>query len=296
MHMGRGCFITACALAAVGCKLPSYCLPVSKSLVSCRQTSQQAITAMERGEWAQAEALLAQAVKTCPVDSDARRHYAEALWHRGAQAESLAQLAEAMRLAPEDAEHVVRMGQFQLAQGDYRAALAAADQALSLDVRLAPAWAVRAEALRRQGRSQAALADCHRALSLDPENRELLLLSAEIYRELGQPQRALANLQSLLESYSPGDEPAQPLYLAGLAYAALGRFDDAAESLQAARQRGGPDPEVLYQLATAQLRGGHPDRAEIAAREAVAIWPENPRCRELLDRVRIARTGVAPQR
>ena len=45
---------------------------------------------------------------------------------------------------------------------------------------------------------------------------------AELYRQLNQPERALQTLQLLAETYSPGEEPADCLYLTGLAYVALG--------------------------------------------------------------------------
>ena len=90
-----GLRLTAGLLLAVllsGCRLPGRGGPVSRSVATCRQLSQQGIAALERGQPRQAEALLAKAVDTCSDDPEARRHYGEALWRSGARSEAVAQL------------------------------------------------------------------------------------------------------------------------------------------------------------------------------------------------------------
>jgi tetratricopeptide (TPR) repeat protein len=279
-------------VASAGCQWTGFS-PVSRSMVDCRQGSQQAITCMERGDWPQAEKLLAHAIESCPVDSDARRHYAEVLWQRGARAEALAQLAEAIRLSPDDARHRVRQSEMLLATGNSRGALDSAQRAVALDPNSSACWTSRARAAWQLGEARAALADCHRALAIEPESRELLWLSAELYRELGQPQRALANLQSLMETYPVGEEPPQALFLAGLAYAALGRYDNAIQSYQAARGRGRPDAELLFRLAEAQWHAGRTAQAAAAAREALALSPQHLPSRELLNHIAAVDAGGA---
>jgi tetratricopeptide (TPR) repeat protein len=287
--------LTLLLVNTAGCQWTGFS-PVSRSMVDCRQGSQQAITCMERGDWAQAEKLLNHAIDSCPVDSDARRHYAEVLWQRGAKSEALAQLAEAIRLAPDESRHRVRQSEMLLAIGNANGALASAERAVALDPSAAAAWSCRARAAWQLGEARAALADCHRALAIEPENRELLWLSAELYRELGQPQRALANLQSLMETYPVGEEPPEALFLAGLAYAALGRYDDAVQSYQAARERGRPDAELLYRLAEAQWHAGRAPQAGQAAREALALSPQHQPSRELLNHMAAEDAGVGTRR
>ncbi len=53
-----------------GCRLPGRDGPVPQTLENCRRLSQRGVTALERGDQPQAETLLAQAVKTCPVDAE----------------------------------------------------------------------------------------------------------------------------------------------------------------------------------------------------------------------------------
>ena len=281
----------ACLLA--GCSFCGKLTPVSKDVLKCRQCAQQGLSAIDRGDDARGEALLAQAIQACPVDTEARRAYAEALWRRGAVNESIAQLAEAIRHAPDDPEIRIRMAEMQLAAGQNGKAYQAAQEAIKSDVNQAKAWSTRARALRNAGEVRRALSDCHRALALEPDNQELLLETAEIYRELNQPQRALAQLQTLLETYPLGEEPRQPLHLAGLAYAALERHDEAANCLLAASQRGAPSPDILWHLAQAQLNSGQPARAETTTRSALAVAPDHAGCRGLLDHL-VAATPRVP--
>ena len=111
---------------------------------------------------------------------------------------------------------------------------------------------------------------------------------AELYRALNQPQRALQTLQSLAETYSPGEEPADCLYLTGLAYVAARRTDDGIESFSAALSRGTPTAELYCQLGQAQLLAGHPTEAAGAARQALTLDATHRASRDLLDRIELA--------
>src|ERR1700677_1073468 len=106
--------LLACVTAA-GCRTISHEGPVPRSVATCRQLSQQAINAMERGDWKGAEPLLVRALQTSPADVEARRNYAETLWHRGATAQAVAQMEEARRAAPDDTGLAVRAGEMHLA-------------------------------------------------------------------------------------------------------------------------------------------------------------------------------------
>ena len=287
------------ALAALssGCRLPGGKGPVSRSLAASRQLCQQGVAAIERGQWEQAEQLLSEALDACSEDPDARRHYAEVLWHRGDREAAVAELLEASRVAGEDAILHVRVAQMRLAMGHMDLARQAVQRALDLDPKLSAAWAMRGRVRRAAGQPRLALADYHRALGLDPNDRSIPLEIAQLYRQLDQPQRALAALQSLADTYSPGEEPQDVLYLEGLAYAALGRHDDAVESFSAALVRGQPSPEILYQLAKAELDAGRPTHAAAAAGQALALDPQHQPSRQLLDHTRLAhQPNTLPQR
>jgi tetratricopeptide (TPR) repeat protein len=281
-------------LLMAGCSLPGRQGAVSRSLVASRRFTQEGVAAIERGQWQQAEEALAQAVRTCPFDPDARRHYAEALWHRGERDRAIAELEEAVRLAVDDAELHVVLAEKRLAMGHLELARRSAQHAIDLDPRLAAAWAIRGRVYRETGHPQRALADYHRVLGLAPQDRAILLETAELYRQLRQPERALAALHALADTYSAGREPREVLYLQGLTYADLQRWDEAVESLAAASVRERPTPEILCRLGEAELLAGRPDQAARAAREALALDPDHQPSRRLLDRAELVSRPDGP--
>jgi tetratricopeptide (TPR) repeat protein len=270
-----------------GCQLFGKAGPVSPSLATCRQFSQQGIAALERGQWQEAERLLAKAVQSCSTDGESRRNYAEALWHRGAREEAVRQLEEAAVLAEPDARLQVRLAQMRLAMGQVGPARRHVDAALDLDPKLAAAWAMRGHLRRAEGRRRAALADYHRALGRAPEDRGVLLAVAELYRELEDPQQALAILHSLADTYGPGEEPRDVLTLQGEAYAALGRFEEAAGQFAAAAMLEPPSANILHRLGEVELLAGRPEAAAAAAQQALALEPAHQPSRELLGRLQL---------
>lgn len=270
--------------------------PVPRSLLLSRQLSQQGVGALERGNWARADELLAQAVKVFPQDPEARFHYAEVLWHRGEQAAALEQIDKALTLSPDDARFLASAVQMKIAGGQCDEADELIERALDVDPKNASLWTLRGRLRRRAGEPREALADYHRALGYRPDDREILLEVAELYRQLNQPQRALAALQTLSESYPPGDEPAQVLYLTGLAYGVLGRYAEAADSLALARDRGPPSAEALYRLAEAQFKAGRPSESRQTALQLLALAPDHAGAASLVDHLNLAQQPRPPLR
>jgi tetratricopeptide (TPR) repeat protein len=286
--------LTLLGMLAAGCRLPGLEGPVSKALATSRQFSRRGVIAIESGQWTEAEILLAKAVKSCPNDPEARRHYAEALWHRGQRVEAAAQLEQAIALVGNDASLHVRLAEMCLAMDQVERAGREAETALDLDPKSACAWATRARAAQAAGQTPAALSDYQRALGYAPNDRSLLLEVAELYRGLDQPRQSLSILHSLIDTCSPGEEPQQVLYSEGLAYAALGRSNDAAESFAAALERGEPTPELLYQLAEAQSQSGNCTEAARSAGQALALDPGHQPSRQLLERLEVAGRSDGP--
>ena len=289
LQIGRIVWLCAVLALLAGCRLPGRDGPVSQSLAESRNLSRQGVAAMERGQQKQAETLLAKAVKVCPSDPEARRNYAETLWMHGSQTEAIAQMEEVARTGCEDATFWTRLGEMYLAAGRADAAELSVQQALALDPKLPSAWAVRGRAMLASGQTRQALADYLRALGYAPGDSKILLEVAELYRQLDQPERALQTLQVLADSYAPGEEPQQVLYLTGLAYTALGRPGDAVDSFSAALIRDKPTPEILYRLGEAELLAGRQDEALNVVQQALAIDPQHQPSRELLNRIVLAR-------
>ena len=270
------------------CRTLSRQGPVPRSVATCRQLSQQGRSALERGEWERAESLFSRALEACPLDTDARRQYAEALWHRGAGREAVGQLIEAWKLDAHDPSLAVRAGEMYLAMGNLPQARQAADQALQLDSKLASAWALRGSISLSAGELREALTDYQRALGYAPNHQPVLLNLAETYRRLGQPERALTALENLIDTYPPGEAPQQALLLEGMALAQLDRSREAVESYSLATQRGAPTAELWYRLGEAELRCGRQRQATLAAENALALDPEHKPSQALLGRIEVA--------
>jgi tetratricopeptide (TPR) repeat protein len=257
-------------------------------MAASRQLSQRGISALEKNDWDKGESLLAQAIKACPTDAEPHRHYAEALWHRGARDEALAQMREAMRLSGEDPSLTVRAGEMCLESGRTDEAAKLAEDAIDLSPRLACAWCLRGDVSQVRGQTDEALADALRGLEYQRDDRKLLMLAAELYRQQGRPERAIGVLEALRDGYAAGEEPPRVLYLQGLAFAALGRFDDAAEAYAVAVARERPSADLLFALADAQLRAGRPLQANAAIQQALAIDPGHTASRALAAQVDLA--------
>ncbi len=260
--------------------------PVTKEVATSRQLSQRGAGAVDRNDWQGAEKLYADAVKTCPADIDARRQYAETLWHRGDTLNAIAQIDEANRLAPDDPNLYTRAGEMHLAANHIDEARHRVELALDLSPQSPSAWALRARVNFAAGQNEASLADAQRALSYQKGDPKLLLLTAEIYRKLNRPQRALSTLESLLDTYPPGEEPRQVLFLQGLALVALGRNQDAVESYLAATQKGEPDADLLYRLAEAQSLAGQKEEATQSVQQSLARDPKHAGSLALLQELR----------
>jgi tetratricopeptide (TPR) repeat protein len=256
--------------------------PVPEDVAACRELTQQGSTAMEMGQWDQAEALLTRAVKASPTDSTTRAHLAEVLWHRGATEDALLQIEAAVRLDGADASLIVRDGEMRLATGETDKALACADEAIRLNPKLSTAWALRGRVYWRTNETERALADMQRALQYAPDSPDVLMDVSALYRQRGQHDRCLTTLHHLLDTYPPGQETQLALWMEGLTLADLGRPQQAMESLAAANRKGPPNADILYQLAEAQLAAGQPEEATTTARQALAVNASHGPSRELL--------------
>ena len=256
--------VTFAALGS-GCKLMPRSGPVPQDVADARRLCNEGLSAVDRNDLLRAEGLLETAVKNCPTDVDARRHYSDVLWQRGERMEAVTQIAEALRLSPSDVGLCIDGGKMYMDLG----LLVDADRLAREAVRVAPgsdtAWHLHGQVALARGRAEEALADFHRALAIAPDDRDLLLDTAEVYRRLGRPQRALATLAILGESYGPNQTPPQVLVLEGLAQEALERPIDAVESYREAVARGLSSPEITARLASLERETATDRRQTIVA-------------------------------
>jgi tetratricopeptide (TPR) repeat protein len=247
----RQAFALALAVSActAGCRLMNRSGAVSQNVADARRLCNEGLSAVDRKDLLRAEGLLERAVKNCPTDVDARRHYADVLWQRGERMEAVTQIAEALRLSPGDVGICIDGGRMYLELGLLDDADRLAREAVRSAPRSADAWRLQGQVALARGRAEEALADFHRALALAPDDRDLLLDTAEIYRRLDRPQRALSTLAVLGESYGPNQAPPQVLALEGMAQEALGRPTDALESYRQAVARGLTAPDIAARMA-----------------------------------------------
>ncbi len=275
LRFSRQLLLTVIAGAFVlphsGCALCRKKQVVPESLTNCRELSREGITAMETGELDRAQSLLSKAVTASPSDIDARRNLAEALWKKESYRDAAVQIEAAVRLDPRHAPTVIRAGEMLLAVGAHERAMQRTEEAILLDSNLAGAWALRGRLYRQRGELDRALADMQHALRFAPQDTAALLEVAQIQFELGKPQRSLSTLHCLLDTYPPGQEPQQVLWLEGLAYGSLGRHQEAVESLHAASLCAQPQPDLLFQLAQAEQSAGQRDAATNTLRTALAL-------------------------
>jgi len=244
--LGGAIIVASCG---TGCSLVPRRGPVTPELADARRLSNEGLAAADRSDLVRAEGLLEQAVKRCPQDVDARRHYADVLWRRGQRTEAISQLAKALSLSPDDPVLCVEAGGRYLELGLFDDAERLARDAVRIAPRSAAAWHLSGRVSLARGQPQPALADFHRALAIAGDERGVLLDTAEAYRLLDRPQRALATLAVLGETYGPTEIPGSLLVLEGLAQEALGRPADAIDSYRRALAAADPPPEAAARLA-----------------------------------------------
>ena len=193
-----------------------------------------------------------------------------------------------LKIANEDTAFRVRLAEMYLAAGRMQQAAGTAQLVLDLDPKSAAAWAIHGGVMKAAGQPQQALAAYLHALGIEPRDRNILFEVAELYRQLNQPDRALQTLQALADTYTPGEEPQNVLYLTGAAYLALNRYDEAVESMFAAVQRGQPNSDLLCHLAEAEFLAGHSREAAAVAGQALALQPQHRPSLDLLKRIDVA--------
>lgn len=256
--------IVTLVVAAGGCRLVQRREPVPTELADARRLSNEALSAADRQDLARAEALLSRAVKACPVDVDARRHYADVLWRRGSRTEAVAQIANAIQLSPADAGLRIEAARMYLDLGLLTEAERLAAEAVRLAPRSPAAWQVHGQLAMARGQFEPALADFHRGLAIAAGDRGLLEDTAEAYLRLERPRRALATLAILGETYGPGQTPARTLVLEGLAHESLGRLAEARSCYGEAAARADAPPEAAARLAALERTttvAGRPEAA-----------------------------------
>ena len=249
--MFRLCHLCLLLALTVGCVFNRSFAPISPSqIIGSSEQSRKGITALQQGNFTDAEKLLEDAVRRNKNDINYRRHYAEALWQQGKHQEALQQLDEALKRGGQnDASLHISLAEKHLALREYTKAYRYADEAVRLNAKDAQCWTLRGRAKRSQAIHEAGYAehtaamlnqareDYIRAVSLASDNGELLAELATVQLDCGQPEQALATWLSVQSLYPQGGEPSEVLIGKTETLVALQRFDEVATNLMALRQR-----------------------------------------------------------
>jgi tetratricopeptide (TPR) repeat protein len=257
-----------------GCRTLRCKRESDETITLTRQLAMQGKDAQQKGQWDKAESCFAEAVQKSPHDERARLGYAESLWRRGAHEQAIVHMTEAVKLSGADPALMVQLGQMHLAQNNLPTAKRMAEKSLQANRNLPSAWALRANVYRAAGQHEEALADYHRALGEQPHYPEVQLALAELYSQGHKPERALATLQSLADQFPPGSVPADLLCRQGRVLCNLGRQREAVECFVAAAQLQ-PTPDLLYELAHAQLSLGDNGSGQLTIQRALQLNPQH---------------------
>jgi tetratricopeptide (TPR) repeat protein len=252
----------------------------AEEVVAAREMISRGIEAQQDGRDEDASRLFIQAMETCPDDERCRRHYAEVLWRQGRGGEAITHMQEAVRLSGGDPLLIVRLGEMHLAMGNEAGALRQAEAAIARRENLASAWALRGEVSHRRGELSEALACYHRALRYEPVYPPIQIAVAAIHHEQGRPERSLAVLDAAVDQFSPAPAPAELLAHHGLALKAMGRYEEAIESLTAAAESRG-DSDIHFHLAEARWLSGDVAGASLAVRRVLDSDPYHSAAQQL---------------
>ncbi len=210
----------------------------------------QASGAMADGDLDRAEADLAAALALAHDGVEALRLSSQLQRLRGNDAQAETILRQALAVDPRDALVHMSLGVLLQARGEGGAAVSALQRACELAPDFAPAWFNLGRLFQLQRRPAGAITALHRALDLDPDHVAARLVLASAQASLGAGAKAAANYRGVLQR-----QPDHPEAWNGLTGLDTERFgeDDVAQ-LQRALQMPQPTPRARIQLGFALAR------------------------------------------
>jgi Flp pilus assembly protein TadD len=191
----------------------------------------------DSGQTNEAFAELREALRWFPKDALSHDSLANLLADSGQANEALAEFREAVRINPEDAALHDNLGALLVELGRFDEAMEHYATAARLDPADWRAPFLRGKALLKQGRDLEAIPYFQQAMQMDPDNLHVLIYLAQVLASDENPKVRDGNtavaLASRANTLAGGDQPAM-LDALGMAWAELGRFDDAQKAAQAA--------------------------------------------------------------
>ena len=183
----------------------------------------------DMGEPKKALASFDQAQRLSPPMAEIENERANALRELGRQKEALAALDRALALRPLHAGTLINRGLVRIALARLDEALADFDAALRLEPRLPLALANRGATLEKLGRPAEALAAYNQALAIAPDDSTTLNQRGLLLAQLGRHEEALAHYDRVL---AREPELAMVRFNRAMALLALKRMDEAHAEMQ----------------------------------------------------------------
>ncbi len=230
-----------------------------------------------------------------PTDDDTRLQLAEELWSSGRQLAAAEEVERLLTTSPGDLQAAIRLTQMQLEIGRTEAAYQALQLALRQEPDLPEVLRLKSILEERRGDLDAALETSVRLVHTAPDDIEALLRLAVLYRRRGQPDRAAPLLRSASHcSFATMEQKQEAAWQLGLAYADCHRWSDAHDVMtDVAKVRPKMTAEDWYQFAQVESQCSHPDVANRAVQQALALQPKHPRARVLSQQLDAPATASA---
>ncbi len=265
----------------------------------CSQLCEEARSARDAGRTDDANQYLDAAMRRRPTDDETRLQLAEELWHSGRQLAAADEVERILAASPGDLQAAIRLTQMQLEIGRTEAAYQALQLALRQEPDLPEVLRLKSILEERRGDLDAALATSVRLVHTTPEDLEAHLRLAVLYRRRGQPDRAAPLLRSASQCpLATAEQKQEAAWQLGLAYADCQRWTDAHDVMSGVIKQGPKlTAEDWYQFAQVEAQCSHPDAANRAVKEALALQPRHPRALALsqrLDGPAVSQTAILP--
>lgn len=204
---------------------------------------------------------------------------ARALTALGNFAGAQASLAEAVRIAPRDADVWTDLGRFRFTAGDLPGAIEASERAVALDRGNIDALLLRGELVRTQFGLTASLPWFEAALQRDPQYHEALI---EYAATLGDAGRTVDMLAATRRALAARPNSAEAVYLQAVLAARAGNYDLARGLVEKLDGPIDSMPGMLLLAGTLDLQAGDTEQAIEKLRQLLDRQPMNLQARKLL--------------
>lgn len=248
------------------------------------QLAERARLAEDRGDTAEAEQLMTAAVRSNPLDCEARLALSEMHLEHGSLDQASVHLRRLISSNPEDPRIYVRLAQTEFLRGNPREAEIWLDRGLELDPDGEQALMLKGRLAELRKRRDEASVTYFRVLDGNPDNVDARLRLARIMIEREEPDRAAPLLRDALQhEASRPEQLARARWMLGETYVLSGRYQDAATEMGRALEFLAPRAEDWFELAMVREQAGDTPGALAAIDRSLELAPDLAKAREFRD-------------